>query len=128
MVDAGDHDSAFAHRWPETAQPAQVGDVQHGDDVGAAKLLDGIVTAVHPRQIGEQKVVALRRGRRVGDCHIAPPSPQQVGEPNLASQSVAIGIHVSDEADTLAGLERIGDGPRRRKAFGLEGVSHVAER
>ena len=55
-----------------------------------------------PGQVLEQEAEARRRGRRVGDHDVHPVGLQQVREPRLAAEAVAVGIDVGGEADPLS--------------------------
>ena len=74
----------------EHAEPAEVGDVEHDDQVGAAELLHRLGGAIYPGQVLEQEAETRRRGRRVGDHDVHAASPQQVGEARLAAETVAV--------------------------------------
>ena len=53
-----------------------------------------------------------------------PAGPEQVGQPRLAAETVAVGIDVGGEADPLSRLERGGELVRGGPLVGREGVGH----
>ena len=111
MIDARDRHAALADGLAEHAEAAEVGDVEHDDEVGPAQLLDGFRRPVHPGQVLEQKPETRRRGRRIGDHDVHAVRPQEVGETGLAAEAVAVGVYVGGETDPPTGHECRGKGP-----------------
>ena len=109
------------------AEPAQVGDVEHHDQVGAADLLHRLPGLLHSRQVLEQEHEPRRRGRRIGDHDVDAARLQQVSQTRLAAEAVAVGIDVSREADALSRMERGGEGARGLDAVGRKRERHAGE-
>ncbi len=127
MVDAGRRYTPRANRLAEHAKPPDVGDVEHDDQVGAAKLFDRFGGPIDPGQVVEEESESRRRGRRIGDDDIHPVDSEQVGEPGLAAEPVAVGIYVGGETDPPAGHECRGKGPGGGNTVGREGKRHGAK-
>ena len=80
--------------------------------------------AVHPWQILEEKREAVGRRSGIGDDHLDAQPAQQMGQPDLAAEAVAIRIDVGGQADPLPRQEHGGQGPRRGGPIGGEGEGH----
>ena len=101
-----------AHRLGEHAEPAEVGDVEHDDHVGAAKLFHRLGGAIDPGQSSKRK--SNRAGVGVGlvTSTSTPRARSRCAEPDLAAEPVAVGIDVGGETDPLPRLEEL----RRKRA------------
>ena len=83
--------------------------------------------AVDAGQVLEQEGEAGRRGRGVGDDGVDAAVAQQVRQPGLAAEPVAVRIDVGGQADPLPGHERRGQRPRGGGPIGGEGEGHGAK-
>ena len=125
VVDAGHRHAPGAHRLAQHAQPTQIGDVEHDDRVGPAELLHRLLGSIHPGQVLEQELEPRGRGRGIGDDRLDPAVAQQVGQPGLAAEAVAVRIHVGCEANPLPRHERRGQRPRGGDPIGGERERHA---
>ncbi len=108
------------HRLRQHAEPAEVGDVQHDDVIGAPQLLHRLRGPIHAGEVLEQEAEAGRRGGRIGDGDIDAPGAEQVGEPGFAAQPVAVRIDVGGETHPLSRMERRGESSRRLEPIGRQ--------
>ena len=67
VVHASHRHAARPDRLAEVAEPAQVGNVEHHDDVGAPELADAFPGAVDARQVLEEECESGRGGGGVRD-------------------------------------------------------------
>ncbi len=118
MIDARHRHAAIAHRVVQHAEAAQVGDVEHQDEVGAADLLHRLRGPVDAGQVVQQELESRRRGRRVGDHRVGAERTQQVHHRHFAAESVAVGIDVGGDADPLARFDRRGERSCRGSLLG----------
>ena len=109
VVHAGHRHAALPHGLDEHAEPGEVRDVQHDDQIGPAKLLHSLGRAIDPRQVIEEEAEAGRRRARIGDDGIDALGPEQVHQPDLAADPVTVGVYVGGDADPLPRLERGGE-------------------
>jgi hypothetical protein len=124
VVDAADRHPAGAHRLAQHAQPAEVGDIEHDDAVGAPQLLHGLGGPIHAGKILEEEVEPGRRRGGVGDHDLHAPRAQQMGQPGFAAESVSVRVDMGGEADPLSWMKRGGECPGRLEPVGGEGEGH----
>ena len=79
---------------------------------------------LHAGQVLEQEHESGRRRGRIGDHHVDPSRLQQMRQPRLAAQPIAVGIDVRGEADPLSRMERGGEGARGLEAVGRKNERH----
>jgi hypothetical protein len=109
VVDTRERHAPFPDRIRQHPQPAQLGDIEHDDHVGAADLFDRFGCPVHPGQLVEQEAEARGSRGGIGHAHRHPAREQQVGQCCFAAESVTVGIDVGGEADPLPRVEECGE-------------------
>ena len=80
--------------------------------------------AIDAGQVLEEEREPGRGRRGVGDDGVDALRPEQVRQPGLAAEPIAVRIDVGGQADPLARHERRGQGPRRGDPIGGEGERH----
>ena len=115
-----------ANRLAEHAKPADVGDVENGDQVGAAELFDRFGGAIDTGHSRRGKRTAAAWGR-VGNDDVHPVRLEQVREPRLAAEPVTVGIDVGGETNPPAGHECRSKGPGGGDTVGRESKRHGAK-
>ncbi len=111
VIDTCRGHAAIPDRLSQHAEAAEIGDVEHDDQVGAPKLLDGFGGPVYAGEVIEEEGEAWRRGRRIGDRDVHALAPKQVGQPRLAAEPITIGIDVGGETHPPPGHEFRREGP-----------------
>src|SRR5262245_35976800 len=109
MIDAGNRNAAIAYGLRQHTESSQIGDIDDDDDVSAPERGDRFRGPVNARKIVEQETKPGGSRRWVGNCDIVPRSSQQVREPGFAAETVAVGIHMCGQTDSLAGTESSGE-------------------
>ena len=109
VVHAGHRHAALPHGLDEHAEPGEVRDVEHDDQIGTAKLFHSLTRSIDAGQVIEEEAEAGRRGARIGDNGVDALGPEQVHQPDLAADPVAVGIYVGGDAHPLPWLERGGE-------------------
>ena len=116
VIDADQGRLALADHRRQVAEPAEVPDVQRYNEIGALDLTHRPVARVGP--IGNQEVEALGDLRGVGDAHRYTERAQQIPEPDLAPDAVAIGVDVGRQRDVASTGECRRHVARRLRASG----------
>ena len=124
VVHAGHRHAARPDRFAEVAEAAQIGDVEHHDDVGAPELADALPGVIDARQVVKEEGKPGGGRSGVGDDGVDALRPEQVRQPGLAAEAIAVRIDVGGQADSLARHEHRGQGPRRGDTIGGEGERH----
>jgi hypothetical protein len=124
VIHAGHRHAAVTHRLDQHAEPGQIRDVQHDDEVGPPKLLDRFRGAIDPRQVIEQEAEPGRGEARVGDHRVDALGAEQMDQADLAAEAVPVGVYVGRDADPLPGPECGGKGPSQRELFRRQRKRH----
>ena len=101
VIDAHRGRGALPHRVTQIAEAAQVADIEHDDHVGALDFLHGAVGGVGA--IRDQEVEAVGNPGRVRDRGGDAPRLEQVPQPDLASDTVAVGVDVRRQHNAPVG-------------------------
>jgi hypothetical protein len=116
--------AAILYRLDQHAEPAQIGYVQHDDEVGPPELLDRLRGAIDAGQILKQEAEPGRGGGGVGDDRVDALGAQQMNQSDLAAEPVPIRVYVGGDADPLPGPECGREGPGQRGLFGRQRKRH----
>ena len=98
----------------QVAQPAEVPDVQRRDHIGPLDLTHRAVARIGA--IGNHEVEALGDLGGIGDRHRHTACAQQMPQPDLAADAVAIGVDMRRQNDVA------GAGERRRNVASRPGT------
>ena len=109
VVDAGDRHAALGDRSGQHPEAAEIGDVEHDDDVGGAERLDRLRAAIDPRHIAKEKIEPGRRGCRIGDHRLDADFAEEQDQTGFAAEPVAVGIDVGGETDPPPRHQQLGE-------------------
>jgi hypothetical protein len=124
VVHTGYWNSPVPHGLDEHAEAGQIGDVEDDDEIGAAELPDRLMGPVDPGQVVKQEAEARRGGARVGDDRLDALGSQQVNQPDLAAEPIAVRVDVGGDADPLTRPKRGGKGTGQGGLFGGQRKRH----
>jgi hypothetical protein len=124
MVDAGDRHAPRGHRLRQHPEAAQVGDIQHHDDIRGPQRLHRFGAPVDLGKAAKEKIESRRGDRRIRDQDVDADSPEHIGQADLAAQAVSIGIDVGGEADPPPRHKQLGKSGRGGELFGGKSDRH----
>src|SRR5438876_869108 len=104
MIDADQWRLPFTDDRRQVAEPAQIADVERGDDIGALDLSRGTVARVGTFR--NQKMETVGNGGGIGDADGDAAGTQQVPQPDLTADAVAVGVDVRRQSDVTRAGER----------------------
>jgi len=101
---------------PQIAEPADVGDVEHDQDIRGLDLLRRPIGVISP--VRHEKAEPLGDRRRVRDRRPMPACGEEVPQGDFASHTVAVGVDVRRQSDARTRPEHGRDRLRSGGAVG----------